>query len=174
MDAEGNTYIAGYFNGSPQFGTTQLIAQGTDSFVAKCDHSGRFLWAVQTSNTAIVVSEAFAVTEDGTRASLGGYTRGAPKFGNFMFNSVGGRDGFIATFVPPFDPPRLEFLRGTGDGTLRWTTPESGFVVEYRTNLLGRSVWRLLGETPSFDAQAKEYRQTVSFEAGAQSFRLRK
>jgi hypothetical protein len=45
IDANGNCYITGYFEGTATFGTTQLVSSGAnDVFVAKYDTSGNFIW----------------------------------------------------------------------------------------------------------------------------------
>lgn len=174
MDLSGNTYIAGYFNGSPSFGVTQLVTQGTDTFVAKCDPQGNFLWAVQSANTAIVVSETLAVTDDGGIAAVGGYTRGTPRFGMAQFPSVGGRDGFIAPFVSPADPPRLGIARDQRGTFLTWNTNGIGFTLEYRTNLLGHVPWRSFGTGAEWDPTRNEFRYLIPSELDAQFFRLRR
>jgi hypothetical protein len=45
IDANGNCYMTGYFEGTATFGTSQLVSSGAnDVFVAKYDTSGNFAW----------------------------------------------------------------------------------------------------------------------------------
>jgi len=58
-DALGNVYVAGQFNGSPDFnpgtGIDTLAASGsTDAFVLKLDSAGNFLWAKNIGSTIII------------------------------------------------------------------------------------------------------------------------
>lgn len=174
VDESGNAYVTGYFNGAPVIGSTQLNAAGTDTFIAKFNRHGTPLWAVQTRNTAIVVGTGLTVSADGSTVALGGYSRGSLSFGGTPFPSGVGRDGFVATFLAPPDAPRLEWTREADGLELRWRFPEVGLNLEYRTNLLGRTVWRRYDGAPQFDVQSGKFQQRVPFSSSGQAFRLRK
>ncbi len=46
LDAAGNLYVAGYFQGVASFGTNSLNSAGSDdAFIAKLDSTGAFIWA---------------------------------------------------------------------------------------------------------------------------------
>ena len=46
VDASGNIYVTGYFQGTATFGSNTLTSNGSsDIFIAKLDSSGNWLWA---------------------------------------------------------------------------------------------------------------------------------
>ena len=47
VDKAGNVYITGYFNGSAVFGTTKLMSNDQEMFIARLDASGAVKWARQ-------------------------------------------------------------------------------------------------------------------------------
>ncbi len=68
VDAGGNIYFAGYFDGTAQFGPNiSLTSAGdTDGFVAKIDGAtGQFLWARQTGGSLSDVNRAVTVDPSG-------------------------------------------------------------------------------------------------------------
>jgi hypothetical protein len=44
LDNNLNCFVTGYYNGTCNFGSTQLTSDGADIFVAKLDYSGNWLW----------------------------------------------------------------------------------------------------------------------------------
>ena len=56
VDANGNSYVTGYFYNSATFGTTTLTSSGyADIFVAKLDSSGNWLWAKQAGEQVLIM-----------------------------------------------------------------------------------------------------------------------
>ena len=106
MDAGGNVYIAGSFDGTAQFGTISMTSAGDlDGFVAKLDGAtGQFLWARQTGGSGKDVNLAVAVDP----------------FGNVV---VSGGVGMLASsnYVP-----ELSFTKFDTNGTTLWTKSVSG------------------------------------------------
>ncbi len=61
VDANGNSYVTGYFSGSATFGTTTLTSSSeyySDIFVAKLDSSGNWLWAKQAGEQIVMMAMA--------------------------------------------------------------------------------------------------------------------
>ena len=66
VDASGNVYITGYFQGTASFGATTLTSAGLqDVFVAKYDNAGTLLWARRAGGTGADISSGLAVDNNG-------------------------------------------------------------------------------------------------------------
>ncbi len=63
VDAAGNSYVVGSFNGSAQFGATTLTSAGyEDAFIAKCGPGGNWLWARRAGGS--MRDQCFSVAAD--------------------------------------------------------------------------------------------------------------
>lgn len=78
VDAAGNSYVAGYFNGSVAFGATVLTSRGdNDLFVAKLDPAGTCLWVQQGGGAAPDAVRRLALDGNGNlylAGHISGYT----------------------------------------------------------------------------------------------------
>lgn len=103
VDASGNVYTTGYFQGTADFdpgtGVFDFTSVGdADIFVSKLDPSGHFVWAKQLSGSSFAVGSAITV---GTTGDV--YVSGAfmdtvdfdAGTGTFNLTSTGGIDVFI-------------------------------------------------------------------------------
>jgi len=96
IDANGNSYVTGYFWSSATFGTTTLTSSGyIDIFVAKIDHNGNWLWAKQAGGTNSEYSKGIAVDDNGN-SYVTGYFWSSATFGTTTLTSSGDCDIFIA------------------------------------------------------------------------------
>lgn len=104
VDAAGNVYTTGYFQGTVDFepgsGTYNLSAPAKDMFVSKLNVSGNFVWAKNMGGgTSIVSGNSIYVDPTGSVYTCGQYTGTAdfdPGFATFNLTSVGGNDIFIS------------------------------------------------------------------------------
>ena len=92
VDKKENIYIAGNFERRVTFGTTTLTSKkGNDSFIAKLNNQGAWLWAIRTDShnkdLAIHDTENIYVT---------GSISGTGRFGGVSLVSRGGSDIFVA------------------------------------------------------------------------------
>jgi hypothetical protein len=111
VDATGNVYTTGYFEGTADFdpgaGTTNLISAGNlDYFVSKLDPSGNFLWAKSIGGSSNEVGYSIAVDSSGNVYTTGYFAGTAdfdPGAGTSNLTSVGGNDVFVLKLSPSGD-----------------------------------------------------------------------
>jgi len=96
VDANGNSYVTGYFFSNANFGDTNLISSGYDDiFVAKIDSDGNWLWAKQAGGTSEEWGHGIAVDANGNSYVTGFYQESAT-FGTITLTSSEGNDIFVA------------------------------------------------------------------------------
>jgi hypothetical protein len=104
VDASGNVYTTGAFNGTANFdpgpGTFNLTSAGdADLFISKLDASGNFEWAKQLGGTDIDYGYSIAVDASGNVYTTGFFSGTAdfdPGTGTFNLTSAGYADIFIS------------------------------------------------------------------------------
>lgn len=105
LDADGNLYISGNFQGTTLFGSTILDSGSSyDNFVAKYDTNGGILWAKQLHSTSFIGSQIVAAP-NGT-IYLGGNFDNNTNFETDTLTTISGSDLVVAQY--------------TADGTLNW------------------------------------------------------
>ncbi|RDC64627.1 SBBP repeat-containing protein [Adhaeribacter pallidiroseus] len=100
VDAQGNSYITGYFDGKVSFGTKPLQAIGnSDAFLVKYDPSGNVIWARQasTSSGPYAMGEAIALDKTGN-CYLTGLFVNELTLNDLILNGSGQEDVFIAKY----------------------------------------------------------------------------
>ncbi len=104
IDAVGNVYTIGSFNGTGDFdpgaGTFNLTSSGgSDVFVSKLDAAGDFVWAKKLGGTVIDIGYGITVDAAGNVYTTG-YFQGTADFdpgaGTFNLSSTGGLDVFVS------------------------------------------------------------------------------
>jgi len=106
-DAAGNSYIAGNFTGTINFGTFTLTGSGAqaDMFLAKLDASGNFIWATSVTGANGGPSKIVDISLDATgNCYVAGIFYGTAVFGNTTLTSLGGDDMFAAKFDSDGNP----------------------------------------------------------------------
>ena len=104
IDASGNVYSTGYFNGTADFdpgaGTFYLTTVGSTAiFISKLDPSGNFIWARAMTGTGYSVGRSIAVDILGNVYTTGyffGTVDFNPGTGTFNLNTNGSDDIFIS------------------------------------------------------------------------------
>jgi len=95
VDGSGNSFVAGFFQGTAQFGTTSLNNNHGAAFIAKMNTNGEWLWAKQASATYEIA--ALSVTNDNhNNAYITGCFKGTADFGTISLTNAGSNDVFIA------------------------------------------------------------------------------
>jgi Beta-propeller repeat len=94
LDGLGNSYVTGSFVGTATFGDTPLVSSEglLNSFVAKLDSSGKFVWVVPAG-----AGSASGISMDSSGNSyVTGDFKGTATFGSTTLTSKGSRDIFVA------------------------------------------------------------------------------
>ncbi len=124
VDADGNVYFVGGFEGTGTFGSVVLESAGsTDAFLVKYDPDGNVLWARRGGSDQGDLAYGVAVTDDGW-AHVSGSFRGVALFGALPIQSAGSTDVFVvqydadgeAVWVEGIGADGSEFTRGGGIG----------------------------------------------------------
>lgn len=104
VDADGNMYLAGYFQGTASFqGVSVTSAGSTDGFIVKYDPHGNVVWARRMGGTG--VDEIRGITITGNDLYVVGYFNDAANFnnpssfGSNVLNSAGSSDIFLAKYT---------------------------------------------------------------------------
>lgn len=106
LDSQGSILITGAFRRTISFGSMTLTAQQNyDTFVAKLDHTGKWLWAkhVGYSNARFIVGTAGITLDAKDNILLTGMFHGTANFGNISLASKGGTK-IANLFVAKLDP----------------------------------------------------------------------
>jgi hypothetical protein len=104
VDAGGNIFVAGYFQGSVDFGGGLLTSVGGyDLILAKYSPSGAHLWSKRFGSSGNELVSSIALDAAGN-IFLGGSFYGTGNFGGANLNSAGDADAFLAKFSPQGDP----------------------------------------------------------------------
>jgi len=117
VDANGNSYVTGSFEGTATFGTTTLISNGNkDIFVAKMDVDGNWQWAIKAGGAKKDVGRGITVDASGNSYVTGSF-RGTATFGAETLNGTIGLMGELETiFVTKIDT----------DGNWQWASKAGG------------------------------------------------
>jgi len=95
-DSSGNVYITGSFEGTTNFGGSNLSSSGLrDIFVAKYSATGAHLWSKKFGGSGDEVGYSLAVDAAGA-VFLAGKFQGSVNFGGASLTSAGGDDIFLA------------------------------------------------------------------------------
>jgi hypothetical protein len=99
-DAVGNSYVAGFFNGTLEFGAPSLSSAKPGMYVAKLDPTGKVLWARQSGGTAQFASLFGGVAVDSVgNVVVAGSLSGIFSFGPHTLGSAQGKfDGFVVKY----------------------------------------------------------------------------
>ncbi len=117
VDAQGNAYMAGYFNGTADFapGTNLVSAGNADVFLAKYSPTGDLLWAVRAGGTGFDSAEGMAVDASGGVFVVGRFQNTAEFAPGVTVTSNGSSDVFLAKFDGA--DGSLEWVRAAGSSS---------------------------------------------------------
>lgn len=96
IDADGNSYVVGFFADNARFGSSVLISQGrSDLFAAKLSSAGIWEWAVAVGGSGSDNAAGVAVDASGHVFVTGSFSNQA-SFGTTTLTSRGDMDVFVA------------------------------------------------------------------------------
>lgn len=115
IDASGNLYACGGFQGVMDFGGGPLTSvDGYDAWFAKLDASGNHLWSRRAGGVGNQSCNNVAIDPKG-RMAFGGWFFGAGEFGGPTLYSAGQQDGYLA-FYDAAGKPLWSMLYGDWSG----------------------------------------------------------
>ena len=121
VDANGNSYVIGYFEETATFGAFTLITSGyIDVFVAKLDTNGNWQWAKQAGGTGNDKGQGISVDANGNSYVTGRFKETAT-FGAFTLITSGSDDVFVA---------KLDT-----DGNWQWAKQAGGSSADYGNSI---------------------------------------
>jgi hypothetical protein len=100
VDASGNRYITGSFNGTISFGSFSLTSSGYDAYIAKISPAGTVLWAQKGGGTSTDEAWGVAVDASGNVYVTGNFYSTTATFGSVTLTNTGSATGdiFIAKY----------------------------------------------------------------------------
>ncbi|MBN8702778.1 MAG: SBBP repeat-containing protein [Bacteroidetes bacterium] len=99
LDNSNNIYVTGYFTGTTVIGSTLITSYGSfDSFIAKFDANGNFLWANHFGGTSNDFSNNLVVDSSGNCYIAGGTNSSTVNFDTISLSGFGGLDAFIVKY----------------------------------------------------------------------------
>jgi hypothetical protein len=119
VDAQGNCYVTGHFNGTADFGGTNVTSRGgSDIFMARFSTDGGLIWVQQAGGSEADEGHAVALDAAGNVYVTGGFAGTANLFGtNQVAPGIGGSMDF---FVVKLD----------SEGRLSWVQRSTGLSQE--------------------------------------------
>ena len=97
VDASGNSYVTGGFEGTAIFGSTTLESSGSqDIFVTKLDNRGNWLWAKKAGGTDSDYGYGIAVDASGNSYVIGCFYSATATFGSTTLTGNGYNNIFVA------------------------------------------------------------------------------
>jgi hypothetical protein len=103
VNDEGQVFITGFFSDKADFGYTQLQSRGADdSFIAKLDTDGTYLWAQSGGGTGWDYGRSVTINRRGNAVVTGDY-KGLAHFGSEQLTATGGdfdTDIFMVEYSP--------------------------------------------------------------------------
>ena len=134
FDAQGNQYVVGTFNGTIQLGNTLLTAVQTpanyirpfDTFLAKLDGAGQYVWAIQFGDNQASFVNDLAVDGAGHLYVAGSFESFGLRLGGstpVVYNSSAFSEAFVAQF-------------NAATGQLQWARRAGGTLQDYCTKVV--------------------------------------
>ena len=115
IDASGNCYVTGHFQGTATFGTTQITSSGNeDIFIAKYDTDGNFQWVRKAGGVDDDKGQRIAIDNLGN-LYITGIFQGIATFETTQLTSSGWNDIFIAKYDTDGNFQWVRKAGGTGN-----------------------------------------------------------
>jgi beta-propeller repeat-containing protein len=140
LDAARNVYVAGYFSGTGNFGTTNLPSSGFDDvFVAKYNPAGNLQWVRKAGGANLDVPYAVAI-DSGTNICVTGSFYATATFGGSNLTSAGFDDLFVLKLGTALRPD-LAITRASGEVILSWPLWATNFWLESTDQISNVTTW---------------------------------
>ncbi len=152
IDASGNCYVTGRFQGTASFGGTSLISSGgSDIFAAKLNTNGNWLWATRAGGTSTEYSNGISSDTSGNCYVTGGFFSSASFCGTSLTSS-GSADVFVAKVGTPIyqviAPNGEEHWQAGSTQTVYWHAINSVNHVNIQLSVNNGETWIMLNANP--------------------------
>jgi hypothetical protein len=137
VDGAGDIFVAGSFQTTTSFGSTNLISQGgSDFFVAKYNSDGTLLWAKGWGTIGTDGASDLALDADG-ELYMSGIFSGGLLFGNDYLSSSGSTDAFVGKLGTNFvlRLPPLMVARSGESLVISWPNTFVGYTLQETSDL---------------------------------------
>ncbi|MEZ4762746.1 MAG: hypothetical protein R3C26_05935 [Calditrichia bacterium] len=115
-DGNGNTLVTGKFSGNAAFGDTTIISLQFNTFVAKYDANGNFMWAEKAGGQPADFGSGISGAADGSSVATG-YFQGIGDFGGIGMTSAGSGSVSLPNTMRPAQSLGAAIRRhGSGSG----------------------------------------------------------
>lgn len=148
VDGAGDILVAGFFQGTASFGTTNLISQGgSDMFLAKYNSNGTLLWVKSWGAAGTDGASDLAFAGNG-ELYMSGIFSSSVALGNDTLTSAGVSDTYIGKLGTNFvsNLPVLSIARSGDSLLISWPTSSSGYSLQQRSNF--NTSWADVGVSP--------------------------
>ncbi|GAB3574457.1 T9SS type B sorting domain-containing protein [Hymenobacter daeguensis] len=103
VDAAGNSYVSGFFNGSVRFNNATMVANPGNLVVAKIDAAGSYRWIATIAGTTTgiggrngIEGSSLALDAAGNIYVAGSFSSSTLTLGSITLTNAGGTDVFVA------------------------------------------------------------------------------
>tara|TARA_R110002050_G_scaffold147017_1_gene272629 strand:+ start:4351 stop:8619 length:4269 start_codon:yes stop_codon:yes gene_type:complete len=155
VDASGNVYITGYFNGTATFGTVSLTSSGVqDAFIAKYNSSGTVQWAKKAGGIASDIGFGICVNSTNEVFVTGSFKATA----TFGSTTLTGANSTSDIFITKLNSTGVFQWSKKGTGNFANTGKSIGCDNAGNVYVVGQ-----FSDTLTFDTQHNNQMQNISF-----------
>ncbi len=107
VDAVGDVFVSGYFQGTLQLGSSQLVTTAASAaFVGRFDPAGTVVWLAANAGLGAALASTVTVDPAGVTVGLAGAFSGSIGWGVTALGARGGSDAFVAAVDGATGSPR--------------------------------------------------------------------
>jgi len=154
IDAAGNTYVTGRFDGVATFGSYSLTSSGeNDIFVAKIDANGNFLWSTKAGGSGSDFGYSIVIDASGNTYVTGCFW-GTATLGSNYLSSNGLWDIFVAKLESTYSPLSAYFnsdiTSGSAPLTVNFADLSQGYIIDWQWDFQNDGIYDSFEQNPTY------------------------